>query len=397
MPLDLDHVRSFFPALTSERVFFENAGGSHACRPVVDRAAAYLGGRMEQLGATHRASAEATARVEAGREAARAWVNAREVEEIVLGPSTTMNMFLMSHALRPFFEPGDEIVVTDLDHEANVGAWRRMARELALTVREWKADPAIHALTLEGLEAALTERTVFVAFTHCSNIVGTLHDARAFIERIHDAGALACVDGVAFAPHRRVDVQALDADLYGLSLYKTYGPHQGLLYVKGEVLDRAVSLNHFFLGPEEGSYRFLPGNVNHELVSALPGLHEYVETVGGDLDGFFAGVAAQEEALSTKLLAFLRGKGEVAILGQPTAEGRVPTIAFTSSRQPSTAIVAATDAAGVAIRNGHMYARRAMDAFGIDPAEGVVRVSMVHYNTLEEVDRLIEVLDRVLE
>ena len=249
-----------------------------------------------------------------------------------------------------------------------------------------------------------------VTFTHCSNFVGGIHDAKAFVDRIHAAGALACIDGVAYAPHRRVDVRAIGADFYFLSLYKVFGPHQALLFGKREHWDHAKSLNHYFLGPDAGSYRFEPGNVNHELTASRPGILEHLLALdahhhpgmGGDeqaaLTRAFGAIAAHESALVAPLLEFLRSRGDVHVMGPRVADAsaRVATVGFTVTGRDSATIPPLLDAKRVAIRFGHFYAHRAATALGILPTNGVVRVSMAHYNTSAEVERLIAALDEAL-
>lgn len=216
--LDLDWVRARFSGLTDELAFFENAGGSVPASGVVERAREYLAHDMVQLDASYPRSVRATERVEEGKRAAATLVNA-EPGQVALTASTSVSMYLLSHAFAGRVGPGDEVVVSDVDHEANRGAWVRMAAARGATLREWRIDPESHELTMEGLDAVLSDATKLVCFSHCSNVMGSLHDARGFIARIHEAGARAVVDGVAFAPHRHVDVRALDADAYGLSLY----------------------------------------------------------------------------------------------------------------------------------------------------------------------------------
>jgi selenocysteine lyase/cysteine desulfurase len=208
---------------------------------------------------------------------------------------------------------------------------------------------------------------------------------------------------VAYAPHRRVDVRALDVDFYLLSLYKVYGPHLGLMYVRRELQDRLASRNHFFIGPEEGSYRYEPGNVNHELTAALPAIPEYLSELGrrsggeASVAGGFEAIAAHEEVLAAPVLEFLAGRDGVRIVGEAASgPDRAPTISFVVPGRDAAEIPTALDAERVAIRYGHFYAYRAIERMGLLEANGVVRISMVHYNTLEEVDRLIAALDAVL-
>jgi cysteine desulfurase family protein (TIGR01976 family) len=404
----LEHVRSRFPALGSSWALFDNAGGSVPLGSVVDRAAAYMRGHAVQLGATYELSARAGAEVAEGHRAAERLVGAAR-GEVVLGASTTANLRLLARALRPLWNAGDEVVVTNLDHEANVGPWRALERE-GIVVREWRFRPDTHALDAGDLEPLLGPRTKLVAFTHCANVVGSIHDAAAIVRRVHAAGALACVDGVAFAPHRLVDVAAIGADFYAVSLYKTYGPHLALLHGRHERLLEARSQNHFFFGEDELPYKLEPGGVPHELAASLPAVPEYLLDLESRLPGGGAGeerdrlarvfdaIASHEAALVEPLLAFLRGRRGVRIVGEPTADParRVPTVAFTVDGRDASEVPAALDAAGVAIRYGHFYAHRAIEAMGLLARNGVVRVSMVHYNTPAEVGRLLEALDKTL-
>jgi len=291
-----------------------------------------------------------------------------------------------------------------VDHEANRGAWIRMAEARGATLRTWKIDRDTHELTMDGLEAVLSARSKLVCFTHCSNVVGSLHDAKAFVDRIHDAGARSMIDGVAYAPHRRVDVSALGTDLYAFSLYKVYGPHLGALYVHPDLLGRLANQNHGFLAGS-GAYTLMPGNVSHELAASVPGVPEYLRALDahhggeGTIDGAFAHIARHEARLAEPLLAFLRERSDVRIIGRPEADAarRAPTVVFTVPGRRSREVVEAMDAKDVAIRWGHFYAEQAMRALGVeDVDDGVIRASMVHYNTLEEVDRLVAGLGDVL-
>ena len=404
----LEHVRSRFPALGTPWALFDNAGGSVPLGSVIERVSTYMRSHAVQLGASYELSERATAQVALGHRAAERLVNALP-GEVVLGASTTANFQLLARSLRPRFETGDEIVVTDLDHESNIGPWRALEAE-GLRIREWRFRPESAALHADDLDALLGPRTRLVCFTHCANVVGTIHDAAGFIRQIHAAGALACVDGVAYAPHRRVDVKALDADFYGVSLYKTFGPHLGLLYGKRELLSLAASQNHFFFGPDELPYKLEPGGVPHELAASLPAILDHLLDLEARLPGGGAGaererlarafdaIAAHESALVAPLLAFLRERPGVRILGEQSADPtrRVPTVAFTVEGRDASEIPAAVDRSKVAIRYGHFYARRAIEAMGLLGRNGVVRASMVHYNTPREVARLIEALDRVL-
>ena len=405
---DVEFARRHFPALSDDWALFDNAGGTVPLKGVIDRVHEYMSRWQVQLGASYRHSATASDLVQAGTMAMARLINASP-DEVVLGASTTMNVRVLAQALRPRFAPGDEIVVTNLDHESNIGAWREL-ESAGVMIREWRFDIARHELTLADLEPLLSPRTRLVCFTQCANVVGTIHDAAAIVRRVHDAGALACVDGVAFAPHRRVDVRALDADFYLLSIYKVMGPHLGLLYGKREHLVRARGQNHFFIAEDDVPYKLQPGKVPHELAASLPAILDYLmaldaRTFGEDgaaepqrLDRVFTAIADYEAALAEPLLAFLRARANVRLLGDPSADParRVPTITFTVDDRDASAIPPLLDAERIGIRYGHFYAQRAIEALGLLGRNGVVRISMVHYNTPAEVARLITVLDRVL-
>lgn len=404
----LADIRARFPALASDWALFDNAGGSVPLAGVIDAVCDYMTRHAVQLGASYELSTQATARVAAGHRAAERLVGA-EPGEVVLGASTTANLRLLARALRPLFAPGDEVVVTNLDHESNIGPWRALAED-GIVVREWRFRPETGALAGDDLDALLTPRTRLVCFTHCSNVVGTIHDAAAIIRRVHAAGAFACVDGVAYAPHRLVDVKALDADFYAISLYKVYGPHLGLLYGRGDLLRQARSQNHFFLGEDEVPYKLEPGGVSHELAASLPAILDHLLAVEAQLPGgggederarlgrACEAFARHEAALVAPLLDFLRGRRGVRLVGEPTADParRVPTVAFSVDGRDAATIPLRIDAARVAIRYGHFYAQRAIEAMGLLERNGIVRVSMVHYNTPDEVRRLIEALDASL-
>ncbi len=404
--LDLGFVRDRFPAL-DEVAFFENAGGTRVPYSVIDRVRAYMTETQVQPGGDFAPSALAAERIAVAQQQMAAMVNASP-DEVMIGISTTMNAYLLSHALRPLFAPGDEVIVTQMDHEANNGAWRRLA-EHGIVVREWSVNPATAELDPAALDDLLSERTRLVCFTQCSNITGSLHDVAALVRRVHAAGALACVDAVAYAPHRAIDVKALDVDFYLCSLYKLYGPHLGLLYGKREHLLRARGQNHFFIGEDQVPLKLNPGGPNHELTAATSGIVDYIDAVHAHHHpGSNAGLhqrfaecfelfAAHEERLVTPLMDFLASRPGVRIIGRASAERgvRVPTVSFVSERCASSGVAAHCARHGVGIRSGDFYARRLIDALGLGD-EGVVRASMVHYNSVEEVERLIAALDQVV-
>ncbi len=412
--LDLDFVRSRFPALSTDWALFDNAGGSVPLASVIDGVASYMGRLGVQLGASYDLSVEAGERVQAGHRSMEELMVA-ESGEVILGPSTTVLLAHLARALRPSWREGDEVIVTDLDHEANIGPWRALGAS-GIVLKEWKLRRESASLELEDLKALLTERTRLVAVTHCSNIVGRIHDVSAMAEAAHGVGARVCVDGVAFAPHRRIDVRALGVDFYVFSTYKTYGPHQAVLWGRRELLAEARSQNHFFVGEDQLPAKMEPGGPNHELAASLPAIPEYLESLathhgahdwaGGarsgtepnPLDRAFELIATHERALAARVLEFLSQRQGVRVIGPESSDAaiRVPTISFVAEGRHASEIPTALDGEKVAIRWGDFYAKRAVQSLGLQSAGGVIRISMVHYNTLDEVDRLIRALDRCL-
>ena len=408
MDLDLDFVRRRFPKPCWDWAFFENAGGSYVPQSVIDRTVAFMSECQVQPHASFAPSAMATERIEAGHRVAAEMIHASP-DEVVMGRSTTGNVYVLAQALRPLFKAGDELIVTNLDHEANVGAWRRLA-EFGVTIKEWKVDPETATLEVEALQALLTDRTRLVCFAHCSNITGAFNDVARIAEVAHEAGAWVCVDGVAYVAHRPVDVKALDVDFYLFSLYKLYGPHIAALYGKRQRLLEARGQNHFFIGEDEITDKLNPGSRSYESTAAVQGLGDYFDALHkhhfktaknsfrARVEDTYGPIVRHEEALASRFVDFLCSKPGVRLIGPATADParRAPTFAFTVKGRRSAEIPPAAEAKKIAIRNGNFWAWRLLDALGIDQRDGVVRVSMVHYNTTEEVDRLIQALDPVL-
>ena len=410
--LDLDFVRSRFPALGGEWVYLDNAGGSQTLAGVADAVRDYLLTVNVQHGASYEPSRRAVAAVAAGQAAAAELAGAADPAEILLGASTTALMQNLARAMVAggWLAPGDEVIVTDTDHEANIGPWRRLAG-LGVVVREWRLDRDSLTLRAEDLAALLTPRTKVVAFTHCSNVLGTFHDVPELAALARAAGARVVVDGVAFAPHRLLDVAALGADFYGFSLYKVYGPHLAALWGRRASFAALGKLNHEFVADDDVPYKLQPGGPCYELAAALPAIVDYLAELGrragadpgagrrAALAAGFAAIAAHEERLAARLLDFLAARRDVRVIGEPSPARarRAPTVSFVSERADSDAIVRRVDAARIGIRHGHFYAKRLIDRLGLADRQGVVRVSMVHYNSGAEIDRLLGALERALD
>ncbi len=405
--MNLDFIRGLYPSRCWDWAFFENAGGSFVPESVVERVTQYMRETQVQPGAGYEASAKAAERMATGQRLMAEMVGAR-VEEVIIGPSTTMNVYVLANALSGILKPGDEIIVTNLDHEANIGAWLRLA-DRGFTVREWALDPETETLETETLKGLLSDKTRLVCCSHCSNVLGAINNIEAITRMVHDAGAMVCIDGVAYAPHRALDVKALDVDFYVLSLYKLYGPHVSLLYAKKEHLEGLPGQNHFFLD-DQIPLKMNPGGPNHEFTAALAGVADYFEalaahhlqeppnTFQGRVEAVFGLITDHEQALAMRFADFLASKPNVRWLGPKTGASaeRTPTFSFTVKGRPAAEIPALLEPARIAIGQGHFYAPRLLDALGIPSSEGVVRASMVHYNTMEEVERLIEGLDQAI-
>jgi len=404
--LDDEFCRSHFPAVQSGWVFMENAGGTLVPRQVVDCAASYMTDTQVQPDEWYDVSIDGSERIEKGRAALAALINAN-VDEIVIGPSTTSNVYVLSHALSHLFEPGDEIIVTNQDHEANNGAWRNLEK-LGVVIREWQMSPATEDLEIEDLEALLSAKTKLVCFNHCSNVVGVVHDVKTIIGKIHDAGALACVDGVAFVPHARVDVKDLDADFYLYSPYKVFGPHLGVLYGKPELLAQASNQSHFFLREDEVQRRLCPGGLNFELTAACAGMATYFDAVhehhfpGANLaqqdrlTRVFKLFADHETKLADRIEAFLDTKPSVRLIGKNAPRPRVGVFSFLVDGEDSQIIPKQLNAAKIGIYGSDFYAARCIDALGARSQNGVIRVSLAHYNSGNDVDRLTSQLDAMI-
>lgn len=409
MNYNLDFIRSQFPALDKDWTFFDNAGGSQTLQSVADRISDYLLTTNVQLGASYAVSEESGSRVKQGFDFGVDLINAKSRSEVIFGSSTTMLLQQLSKSLVQTFEAGDEVIVTDVDHEANIGPWLEMEKA-GIIVKIWEVNTDTFELEIEQLKKLITKRTKLLAVTHASNILGTIMPIKELARIMHEANAMICVDAVAFAPHRLIDVQDLDVDFYVFSFYKVYGPHYSMLYGKHEILAELPGINHFFIGKEEVPYKLQPGNANFELSYGYLGLKDYIEatyhthfpnqecTFREKAIAVYGLFAKHEEELSKRLLEYLNSKSNVKIIGSTDWDQntRVPTVAFTVEGVKSSEIPIKVDEYKIGIRYGDFYARRLIESLNLLENDGIIRVSMVHYNSLSEVDQLIQVLDQVI-
>ncbi len=405
--LNLDHIRAEFPALSHDFAYLDNAGGSQVLRRVADRVRDYLLTSSVQLGASYAHSQDAGSRVLAARKSVAELINAEYDDEVVMGGATTALMFQVTQAILPAIRPGDEIIVTNTDHEANIGGWLRLQTAGAV-IRFWNVNPQTLELDLADLEKMLSPKVKWVAMTHASNILGTVNPVAQVADLVHHAGARLCVDAVAYAPHRLVDVRASGADLYVFSFYKVFGPHYAVLWGRRDLLLGLASLNHYFIPQDTLPYKLQPGNVNYELSYGCIGINDYLTDVGTQLgakgnsrqkmQAAFDAFEQHEDRLAEQLLSYLRSKKNVRIIGLPDAKSgrRVPTISFMVDGKMSESIVRHTDRFNIGIRFGDFYAKRLIESQGLHVWGGVVRVSIAHYNTMAEIDHLIRHLDEAI-
>ncbi|WP_300581942.1 aminotransferase class V-fold PLP-dependent enzyme [Marivita sp.] len=398
--LDIDFVRSNFPAFSEPslkgQAFFENAGGSYTCGQVIDRLTLTYRSRKVQPYAPYAASQLAGAEMDEAR-SRLAKLMGVETDELSFGPSTTQNTYVLAQAFRQFMSPGEAIIVTNQDHEANTGPWRQLANK-GIVVREWKVNPETGHLDTDDLEDLLDEKVRLVCFPHCSNVVGEINPVLEITALCHAAGAFVCVDGVSYAPHGFVDVGNLGPDIYLFSSYKTYGPHQGIMVIRRNLGQLLPNQGHYF---NAGTLykRFTPAGPDHAQVAACAGMVDYMEALGAHHGVSVGGVhdlmRAHEVALLQPLLDAVKDRNSVRLIGPSEAASRAPTVALALNR-PGEEVAADLAQHGVMCGGGDFYAVRALEAMGVDMQKGVLRLSFVHYTSEAEVTKAIEALDAVL-
>tara|TARA_B100001250_G_scaffold395333_1_gene400126 strand:+ start:71 stop:1318 length:1248 start_codon:yes stop_codon:yes gene_type:complete len=408
--LDLDFVRSQFPAfndpLCKEWSFFENAGGSYVPQQVIDRLNNFMISTKVQPYAEYPMSKIAGNNMDQATELFAKMINANK-KEIIIGGSTSINLYVLCNALKYSLKPGDEVIVTNQDHEANISPWKRLL-EVGANIKEWKINPKTAELEIDELENLLTEKTKIVAVTHCSNIVGTVNNLKKISELAHKKNAIVIGDGVSYAPHGFPDVKELGVDFYTFSLYKTYGPHLALLYGKEEILKNLPNQNHQFL---DGNYPYTinPGGPNHEELVSLIGIYEYLMelykhhfnndglSIRKKINEVNKLIAIHEQEIANPLLNYISERKDFKLIGKNKIEdkNRAPTISFVvinkSSKEVSNFLVKNK----IATRNDNFYAWRCLEALNIDLDDGVVRISLTHYNKRSEVEQLIKILQKI--
>ncbi len=406
LPLDIDRIRAEFPAFKQpglkDMAFFENAGGSYTCAAVLNRMKHFYWATKVQPYGFYPASREAGQAMDLAHRRMAQALNV-SVDWIHFGPSTSGNTYVLANALEGWLKPGSAIVVTNQDHEANSGAWRKLEKR-GFEIREWKVDKQTGRLNPADLDKLLDSKVRVVCFPHASNIVGEINPVHDIAMKARSFGAITIVDGVSYAPHGLPDLLELGCDIYLFSAYKVYGPHQGIMAIRPSLSTELPNQGHYF-NEAQPRKRLTPAGPDHAQIAASAGVVDYLETVatiaGDKVEGStpfkraHAAMRAQEIALLAPLMDYLRGKNTVRLIGPDDPNRRAPTVSLALKEQ---GIVVAERLArhGIMAAGGHFYAYRLMEALGINPGHGVLRLSFTHYTSPEDVQRLIKALDAEL-
>jgi cysteine desulfurase family protein (TIGR01976 family) len=412
---DVDALRARFPALAIEEhgqpvILLDGPGGTQVPDTVIEAVTRYYRESNANHGGTFLTSRRSDTVVQAGREAVADLLNAASPDEVKFGANMTSLTMHLARSVGATLGAGDEIVVTRLDHEANVGPWHAMAADRRVTVRTVDIRPEDGTLDEEAFDAVLHGRPRLVAFGWASNALGTINRVAELVRRAHEAGALTYVDAVHAAPHLPIDVQAVDTDFLACSAYKFFGPHIGILYGRRDRLD---ALPTYKIRPAED--RFETGTLNHEGIAGTGAAVDYIASVGeaygtdfrGEFPGMdgrrlsihagMAAIRAYEMGLFGRLaagLAAIPGLRLWGIADRDRWAERTPTAAITLDGMPSEAVATELGARGIAVWWGDFYATGLIDRLGLAPG-GVVRIGLTHYNTADEIDRVVDELGRI--
>jgi len=408
--LDIDYVRSQFPAfqdpLSRNWSFFENAGGSYVPKNVIERLSEFMTSTKVQPYAEYDMSRIAGENMDKATELFAKMINAKS-NEILIGGSTSINLYVLSNALKKYISKGDEVIVTNQDHEANISPWRRL-HESGAKIVEWKFNLESHELEISELKKLINSKTKIIAVTHCSNIVGSVNNLKAICELAHKNNIIVIGDGVSYAPHGFPDVKELGVDFYTFSLYKTYGPHLALLYGKEEILQDLPNQNHEFLNGQY-PYTINPGGPNHEELVSLIGIFEYFENLYNHhfknnslkilerIKKINSLISDHEELIANPVLNYISKRKDLKLIGKNKInnKNRAPTISFTSNKKSSKAVSQLLVKEKIATRNDNFYAWRCLKHLGIDTDDGVVRLSMTHYNNYKDTENLLNALEKI--
>jgi selenocysteine lyase/cysteine desulfurase len=404
--LDLDFVRQQFPAFSEPslegQAFFENAGGSYMCQQVIDRFHTIFHERKLQPYYAFKASADLGNEMDQAHQRMARYLNV-PTDEVMFGPSTSQNTYVLAQALLARMSPGDGIIVSGQEHEANAGVWRRLTSH-GMRVLVWEADPITGQLDLNTLGSLLDDRITMVAMTHCSNLVAEINPVRKVADMVHDANAILLVDGVSYCPHGLPDIDAIGADIYLFSSYKTYGPHQGVMVIRKSAHAALEPQSHYF-NRDIPSKWMTPAGPDHVQIAAANGMLDYFDALdhhhGGTDDAMrprrVETLFHQAERDNLRvLLDYLGNRNDLRLLGPNDPDNRAPTVSFTSSRLSATDIGQKLAARNIMAGVGDFYAVRLLETMGVSPEDGAVRLSFVHYTSRDEINQAIAALDDIL-
>jgi cysteine desulfurase family protein (TIGR01976 family) len=405
MPFDVQHAREQFPALQQlERgrppIFLDNPAGTQVPQAVIAAVSQYFREDNSNSGGYFATSRRTDALKAAARQTLAAFLNASRPEEIVFGANMTTLTFQMSRAIGRTLKPGQEIILTQMDHDANISPWALMAEDRGLVVRWVRLDPETGTLDQASYRAALNENTRLVCVGHAANALGTVNPIREMADLAHQAGAYVYVDAVQSAPHVLVDVQALGADFLVCSAYKFYGPHVGVLYGRHELLE---SLPAYKVRPAGDSSpdKWETGTGSYETIAGTKAAVEYLaswgegETLRARLADSYRQIMDYEGQLTWQLIEGLLSLPQIEIRGiiDPTqAHYRVPTVIFRLSGCSPQAVAQALADEAIYVWSGHYYAVETIKALGHEKDGGLVRMGIAHYNTADEIRRSLEIL-----
>lgn len=407
-------IRSYFPSLSQTQdgrpvVFFDNPGGTQCPQMVIDAVSGYFLRDNANHAGAFGTSQRSDEMLHDAHQAMADMLGAGSPDEIVFGANMTTLTFSMSRALGRLLSPGDEIVVTHLDHDANISPWLLLARDTGAVVRWVEIHPEDCTLDMASFGAQLNRKTKIVAVGYASNAVGTINDVKTMVEMAHTAGAMIYIDAVQYAPHGPIDVKTLGCDFLVCSAYKFFGPHVGVLYGKLGLLER---LSAYKVRPADDRppYKFETGTLNHEGIAGTRAAVEYLAQISNvrsqiskRRERVAAGLAAiqeYEKTLSARLISGLQQIKGVKIWGvtdPQRLDHRVPTVSFTLEGHHPRQIAEHLGRRGINVWDGNYYALAIMERLGLEEKGGMVRVGPVHYNTVEEIDRLLEELEALVK
>ncbi|OED39148.1 hypothetical protein AB833_16555 [Chromatiales bacterium (ex Bugula neritina AB1)] len=405
--LDIDFIRSCFPAfaepLAAKTAFFENAGGSYVAGPVLDKLTHFYRSNKVQPYGYCEIAKNAGKQMDAGRQTMADLLGVPS-QTITLGPSTTQNFNTLAHACSRLISSDTEVIVTEQDHESNIGAWERLCQRNKATLRLWPVDAATGELHISDFENLLAKSTAIVCLTHSSNIVGTINPVEEVVRLCRQNGTRVIVDGVSCAPHQWPDIPALKPDAYCFSTYKTYATHLGVMYIAEDFAQYLDPQCHYFNQPF-AQKRFDAAGPDHAAIAALDGLGEYFSNsyahhLGDANTSLFlktqkvsALMKAHESDLCAQLLDTIT-RLPLRVIGNTHHNGREANIAMVSEKHSSRAMSEMLASKDICAGHGHFYAMRLLKKAGIkDTDDGVLRVSFSHYNSSEDVERLAQALN----